>query len=105
MSHRWKLVLAIKNGHRFFRSAAENRIAIADDSGHYPEACTDGILWLDQSRPIQAGDGFGIPMVSPGGQRYSTAASAEEAFKVAQMFGMRFVVEGEDYEVRRKNES
>ena len=43
---------AYMQGHKFFKHIASKRIAIADWSGEFPEDTDDGVLWLDDSRPI-----------------------------------------------------
>jgi hypothetical protein len=45
-----------KGGHRVFRSlrsATYGRLALADNSGHYPDETDDGILWLRVEEPLE----------------------------------------------------
>lgn len=51
----------LPDGHRIFATRnngrGEHAWAIADESGGLPEDTDDGVLWLDQSRPLGVGEG------------------------------------------------
>jgi hypothetical protein len=51
--YRWKLILKVRRGHRFYFEENSGRYALADDSGRNPEECDDGILWIDHSCPLK----------------------------------------------------
>lgn len=63
----WHYDTKLPDGHRLFHDggpAAERQYAIADDSGRAPEATDDGVLFMDRSRPLEAGRHCAIPLVS-----------------------------------------
>lgn len=48
---RWELIKRFPGGFKFFKDKAnEDRIAIADNSGYYPDQTDDGILYIDMTR-------------------------------------------------------
>lgn len=58
----WNAPAELPDGHRLFYGAtgdddhdAYNKVAIADDSGGLPQDTDDGVLFLDQSRPLYVG--------------------------------------------------
>lgn len=55
----WKFLFQAPRGHKYFRDMVSGRIAVADDSGTTPDTTEDGILWLDNSRDIVAGEDAG----------------------------------------------
>ena len=59
MAHKWKFVCKLeKNGHRLFMDESNGKVAIADNSGHFPDQTDDGALWLDFTRSIAIGRDF-----------------------------------------------
>ena len=40
-----------QGGHRLFRCRLTDKVAIADNSGMWPDTADDGVFWLDQDRP------------------------------------------------------
>lgn len=47
----WTKVIDFRpNGHAYF--IRDEGLAIADDSGRYPEDTDDGVLWVDENNPI-----------------------------------------------------
>ena len=91
--HKWSLVLHI--GHKYFRDLNDPglRIAIADDSGEYPNLTDDGILWLDTEQTIKGPRyperSFCVHLLDEDGNGTSTPATAEEAIALAALFGLR----------------
>jgi hypothetical protein len=72
--------------------------ALADDSGDYPEDTDDGILWLDFSRDLAAGqsitdgsDGVTptIPLLESSGNRVSTITDTRTLLWLALRFDWR----------------
>jgi hypothetical protein len=92
---RWKLALRLPSGHRYFRDLQHpGKVAIADDSGETPEVTDDGVLHLDRSRPVLAGEhGCVIPLTDPAGVQSATTASWREGILVAGHFNHRLLIE------------
>ncbi len=44
-------IIKSETGHSYFRDRDTNQIAIADQSGDYPDETDDGVLWLDLNEP------------------------------------------------------
>lgn len=60
---RWKLLHKEPNGHKLFVNIRTGKIAIADQSGYYPEQTHDGVLLIDTDEPIEVcKHGFRIPL-------------------------------------------
>lgn len=91
---RWTLIKKFKGGHRLFKDAERPEdVAIADQSGTYPNQTDDGILYLDPLRyiahyKIDGGYGFTIPLKNSQGARYGTPAGLEQALWIANAYGM-----------------
>lgn len=92
-TRKWTLAFEVKGGHRYFRDEETGKIGVADDSGENPELTDDGLLWLDQSRPITlsdtSGSSGGIPLVDEEGKKYGMSERMSAAVIVAKMFGMK----------------
>lgn len=68
-------------GHKFF-SAPDGRVAIADWSGDYPHQTDDGVLWLDNSRPMKISDDLTyvyIPLLKADGEQTTTVSDIRTA--------------------------
>ena len=48
---RFACILKSETGHSYFRDRDTNQIAIADQSGEYPDETDDGVIWLDLNEP------------------------------------------------------
>jgi hypothetical protein len=74
---RWVRILAVPGGHRYFREKATGRVAIADDSGRWPEECDGGLLFVDIRSPLGPDRAwtFAVPLVGGG----LATAGVEEA--------------------------
>lgn len=60
-------------GHKFFRETETGRIAVADNSGHYPHQTEDGVLYLDETRKIGFTEcSYILPLVTPDGRATHT---------------------------------
>lgn len=57
-------------GHRFFE-APDGRIAVADESGEFPEDTDDGVLYLDFKRPVVGTSMVFLPVVDEEGEMYT----------------------------------
>ncbi len=59
MGNRWELVLKIRGGHRYFREVVSGepteRLAVADQSGKYPDDTDDGVLWVNRRKIREMG--------------------------------------------------
>lgn len=53
-TYKWTKAETLPDGHRIFATLTDDGLqyAIADDSGDLPEQTDDGILWLDETRPL-----------------------------------------------------
>lgn len=95
--HQWEFLFRAPCGHQFFREENTDLIAIADDSGSTPDQTDDGILYLDNSRPIQVGEhGFLVPLCYKGKQT-CTPASATEVKMICEYFGLTLSVDGLEF--------
>lgn len=82
-TYRWRKILDIRGGHRFFRDESTGRYAVADRSGHIPERTDDGVLWLDFDRPLLVDDGrVMLPVLSEGGAQCSVGLTHEGAARL-----------------------
>lgn len=89
----WEKIKSFSGGHRFFTSPEfPTKVAVADQSGATPDATDDGVLFVDFTQPIQAGHGWGVPLIDRKGEKSSTAASAEEALWLAAKYRMEIEV-------------
>lgn len=105
--NRWQFLF--REGHKFFYDLSTgpdtfrgirpvfkelpHRVAIADDSGDYPDLTCDGVLYLDRWRPIVRGSHCGrpmcsIPVIAPDGRELATFAYPKEVTAVITRFGM-----------------
>jgi len=93
----WRLVLGFRDGHKYFRCRRGDTpggIGVADQSGHYPHETEDGVLWLDQQRPVLVDDTLErlhvfVPLRDDAGNRSTTPVSFREAVEVVRKFGMK----------------
>ena len=96
-SYGWTPLFATPNGHKFFtaRFPQEGRIAVADQSGLFPEHTDDGVLWVDTTKPLAASDEyFSIPLVDEDGNESRTFATATEALRLAVITGQSILAKG-----------
>jgi hypothetical protein len=65
---RWVRILAVAGGHRYFREKSTGRVAVADDSGGWPEECDGGPLFVDTGSPLAPDRAwiFAVPLVGGG---------------------------------------
>jgi hypothetical protein len=85
----WQPILHVRGGHRFFRDRLCGRVAVADDSGVYPESTQDGVLWVDETRWISIHESSAtIPVIDPEGNRSSTTEHVDGALLVAARLAM-----------------
>lgn len=45
--YKWVKLLGFKAGLRYFRDVLTDKVAVADNSGRYPDTTEDGVLWLN----------------------------------------------------------
>jgi hypothetical protein len=45
--YKWVKLLGFKAGLRYFRDTLTDKVAVADNSGKYPDTTDDGVLWLN----------------------------------------------------------
>ena len=98
-------------GHRFFQ-AKDGRIAVADESGEFPQDTDDGILWVDFTRPVFCLDCidfdvlgydatpkkkalYSLPVVDDEGRRYGVPIMRPHIEEVAKLMGRVPTWEGE----------
>jgi hypothetical protein len=84
---RWERILAARGGHRYFREKATGQVAIADDSGDWPEECDNGPLFVDTGSPLGSDRAwtFAVPLVGGG----IAMAGADEAAELIRHVRMR----------------
>lgn len=90
-SHGWNLIKAFSDGHSFFSRLAlqgeDDKIYIADQSGKFPDTTRDGLLCLDMTENLQAGDRcLIIPLLTMTNHKTSTPCSIIEGLWVAAYF-------------------
>lgn len=82
----------LPSGHRLFESHdkgnGESGWAIVDMSGRMPEDSDDGILWLDQSRPLKVGTRHAatVPVIDTKEAQASVPIDATSLLVLSKMF-------------------
>jgi hypothetical protein len=91
-TYAWGLPEHLPDGHRIFRGHFD-RFAIADNSGKRPEQTDDGILWLDQTRPLrletnvfEVKEYLHIPLVDEDGTATHTITNAQTLLYLSARF-------------------
>jgi hypothetical protein len=86
-NNRWERILAVPGGHRYFREKATGKVAVADDSGGWPEECDGGPLFVDTGSPLGPDRAwtFAVPLVGGG----IAMAGADEAAGLIRHLQMR----------------
>lgn len=105
--HIWGSHIILPDGHRLFPAEPSTigavlghpLIAIADDSGDYPQDTDDGILWLDFERNLMmvaaAGkDDFSIPVLTPDSQPSRTISDAATLVFLSARYSWHINVNG-----------
>lgn len=91
-----------QNGHAVYRDNA-GRIALADNSGHFPENTDDGIMWLDTNAVIEVGDQHcRLSVRDTKAAEFGTFVSPADALWYAVTFDMVLQAEaGRRYQVNK----
>jgi hypothetical protein len=87
---KWAIVRGhVNGGHAVFRDEA-GRIAIADNSGRFPENTDDGILWVDTGHVIETDHARGcrVSVRDPKGAEFGTVVTTADALWFATTFDM-----------------
>ena len=86
-NHRWERIFAVRGGHRYFREKTTGKVAVADDSGGWPEECDGGPLFVDTGSPLGSDRAwiFAVPLVGGG----IAMAGADEAAGLIRHLRMR----------------
>jgi hypothetical protein len=93
-SQRWELKLTVKGGHRYFLDRTSKRIAVADDSGRYPDETDDRELYLNPAQAIFIRNGTGvIPVLNRYGEECIVTESQQDAIHVGLTFNHRTLLE------------
>ena len=84
---RWEQIFAVPGGHRYHREKATGKVAIADDSGEWPQECDGGPLFVDTGSPLGPDRAwtFAVPLVGGG----IAMAGADEAAGLIRHLRMR----------------
>lgn len=102
----WKIVYKQNKGHRLFADSGSGRLAIADDSGRYPDTTDDGTLWVDTGRDMTIDDGHLIlPLiVDRTGEGSATLIGYGLAACITKLTAMRITmtIDGEEYVLCRE---
>jgi hypothetical protein len=79
-SDRWTQIAGFNDGHKFFKDKS-GTIAIADQSGEFPEDTDDGVLYLDFSRKMFVNHlgSYSIPLIDKDGKETLTVGDFNEA--------------------------
>lgn len=78
--YKWELMTTIHGCHRIYRDEKSGGYSICDYSGKLPHLTDDGVLWIDQSRPLSHVDNkWGIPLLNYKGNKTSAAGNSDEA--------------------------
>jgi hypothetical protein len=73
----WNLLDVLPGGHRLFARPDSTAIYIADRSGKTPDLTDDGLLWLDQTRPLKIDGGHCVvPVVAESSSSYVVPVEA-----------------------------
>ena len=91
--YKWTLLFKTVDGHKYFKDENTGKIAVADDSGHFPDSTDDGVLWLNTWEPMHLGNkGYvSIGNTDRQGLRSHHMADMNEALAVQQYFGMKLM--------------
>jgi hypothetical protein len=105
-NNRWKLLANERpSGHAWFWDLSTgglfagpgltrwmpHMLAVADESGEYPDQTVDGVLYLDPLGVMtHEGGNWLIPLLTPSGERTATIGSAGEVRIVADATGVPF---------------
>lgn len=91
---RWTFIKKLVGGHRLFKDAEKpGEVAIADQSGEYPDQTDDGILYLDTLRSIEhhefdGRESYSLPIKDALGRRYGTPVSLAAAICISDAYGL-----------------
>ena len=107
----WSKPVHLADGHRIFQARYTDRWAIADDSGSTPDQTDDGILWLDQTRPLkietnvfEAKEYRFIPLLSPTGKESHAVTNMATMMYLSAHFVWRIEDEnGSSWQVIRRD--
>ena len=84
----WSLELYYRKGHRYFRDHSTGRLAVCDSSGKTPEESDDGVLWVDDSKPIIIGShGASVPVKNEKGECAVVIEPVNNAMSLAVVYG------------------
>jgi len=75
---RFNLVRHFRRGHKFFTDGEHRgELAVADQSGDYPDKTDDGVLWLSR---VQVGDdgGYNLVVVDEQGLEFFSPCEKDE---------------------------
>jgi hypothetical protein len=104
-TYKWDgAVTRLPDGHRIFTTYERDfdggktyGVAIADDSGRFPETTDDGVLWLDVTRclmvmrdnsdPDRPREHIAIPLVDENGNQTRTPSDAATILFLSREFG------------------
>ena len=77
--------------------AASGRIGVADNSGWTPDRTDDGVLWLDQGRPVRVGPkGCDFPLVRDStGDKCWTCDPLLSGLRACEDLGLRIELSGD----------
>jgi len=94
-TYKWLLVKQIHGCHKIFRDERTGRYSICDYSGSRPHLTDDGVLWINQERPLVHTEGkWSIPLLDKDGKKTSTLANDDEARWLIETMKMDIEVGG-----------
>lgn len=103
IKYKWKLELRVPLCHKWFSTTdpatGRRRIAVCDDSGELPDQTDDGLIWLDQEKPITVdGTHVSIPGLRDGGRSAIIGGTnLREAKALETLFGMEIQIAQGDF--------
>ena len=75
---RFTMLREFRNGHKFFADGEHpGRVAVADQSGFYPNETDDGILWLTRVQMMDDG-GFCLVVYDEQGMEFLSPCGRDE---------------------------
>ncbi len=96
---RWAFLFQLSGGHRYFRDRVNGKVAVADNSGNFPDETENGVLYISQNSPVRIGREATITVTDTDGNVASVIECAENGIKLAALLDMRVNAHGVNYQL------
>jgi len=91
----WSLVIRFPGGHRYFRNLDNDKVSACDNSGSRPHLTDDGVLYVDDKRPVVIGSNYGtVPVLHDDGSQAHVSEQPHHAVQLAQELGLEIKLTG-----------